>query len=133
MATVQLGVDIPFGCQIGAKDAQCAFDARKAVSTWDGNSAFYTEPRQDTFSGVSDRAPRLLLPCMGLWTPNTPAVPRSVGGMECDGCATKRSSWPIAGTYPLICSSIRDAVDRMVVSDCFSPHAFLHRVVSNLR
>ena len=57
MATVQLGVDIPFGCQIGAQDAQCAFDARKAVFTWDGNSAFYTEPRQDTFSGVSDRAP----------------------------------------------------------------------------
>ena len=54
------GVGIPFGCQIDAKDVQCAFDARKAVSTWDGNSAFNTEPRQDTFSGVSDRAPRLL-------------------------------------------------------------------------
>ena len=61
MAPDQLGVGIPFGCQIGAKGAQCAFDARKkAVSTWDGNSAFNTEPRQDTFSGVSDRAPRLL-------------------------------------------------------------------------
>jgi hypothetical protein len=60
MAPVQLGVGIPFGCQIGAKGAQCAFDARKAVSTWDGNSAVNTEPRQDTFSGVSDRAPRLL-------------------------------------------------------------------------
>jgi hypothetical protein len=61
MAFVQLGVGIPFGCRIGAKGAQCAFDARKkAVSTWDGYSAFNTEPRQDTFSGVSDRAPRLL-------------------------------------------------------------------------
>jgi hypothetical protein len=62
MAPVQLGVGIPFSCQIGAKGAQCAFDAHKAVSTWDGNSAsaFNTEPRQDTFSGVSDRAPRLL-------------------------------------------------------------------------
>ncbi len=60
MAPVQLGVGIPFGCQIGAKGVQCAFDARKAVSTWDGNSAFNTEPRQDNFSSVSDRAPRLL-------------------------------------------------------------------------
>jgi hypothetical protein len=40
MAPVQLGVGIPFGCQIGAKGAQYAFDARKALSTWDGNSAF---------------------------------------------------------------------------------------------
>ena len=52
MAPVQPGVvGIPFSCQIGAKGAQCAFDARKAVSTWDGNSAFNTEPRQDTFFG----------------------------------------------------------------------------------
>jgi hypothetical protein len=43
----QLGVGIPFGCQIGAKGAQCAFDTRKAVSTWDGNSAFNTEPIDD--------------------------------------------------------------------------------------
>ena len=48
-APVQLGVGIPFGCQIGAKGAQCAVDARKAVSTWDGNSAFNTEPRRDVF------------------------------------------------------------------------------------
>ena len=55
MAPAQLGVGIPFGCQIGAKDAQCAVDARRAVSTWDGNSAFNTEPRRDIF-----RAPLIM-------------------------------------------------------------------------
>ena len=53
------GVGIPFGCQIGDKSTQCAFDALKAVSTW-GNSAFNMKPRQDTFSNVADRTPRLL-------------------------------------------------------------------------
>jgi len=64
-APVQLGVGIPFGCQIGAKGAQCAVDARKAVSTWDGNSAFNPKPRQDTFLGVSDRAPFWAMECCG--------------------------------------------------------------------
>jgi hypothetical protein len=43
MEPVQLGVGIPFGCQIGAKGAQCAFDARKALLAVDLNNAFNTE------------------------------------------------------------------------------------------
>ena len=89
MAPVQLGVGIPFGCQIGAKGAQCAFDARKVVSTWEGNSTFNTEPRLR-----SHPSPSTVL-CMGLWTLNVPAVvARSAGGMECNQCETRRSSWP---------------------------------------
>jgi len=78
MAPVQLGVGIPFGCQIGAKGAQCAFDAPKTVSTWDGNSAFNTEPRQDTFLGVSDRAPRLLR--YYVWDYGRPTPPKFRNG-----------------------------------------------------
>ena len=75
MVPVQLGVGIPFGCQIGAKGAQCAFDFRKAVSTWDGNSALNTETRQDSFSGVFDHRPSpLTVLCMGLWTANATKI-----------------------------------------------------------
>jgi hypothetical protein len=88
----QLGVGIPFGCQIGAKGAQCAFDARKkAVSTWDGNSAFNTEPRQDTFSDVFDRAPRLLR--YYVWGYGRP-MPLLWCGQRVGWSATGRSSWP---------------------------------------
>jgi hypothetical protein len=45
MEPVQLGVGIPFGCQIGVKGAQCAFDARKALLAVDLNNAFHTEKR----------------------------------------------------------------------------------------
>jgi hypothetical protein len=89
-------------------------DRLSQQSTWDGNSAFNTEPRQDTFSGVSDRVPRLL--CMGLWTLNAPAVARSAGGMECNRCETRRSSWSTLlrrQLIPLFCS-IHDALDRVV-------------------
>ena len=57
MEPFQLGVGIPSGCQIGAKGAQCAFDARRAVEAFDLNSAFTKERRQDTFKGVHKRAP----------------------------------------------------------------------------
>ena len=87
----QLGVGIPFGCQIGAKGAQCAFDTGKAVSTWDGNSAFNTEPRQDTFSDVSDRAPRLLR--YYVWCYGRP-MPLLWCGQRVGWSATGRSSWP---------------------------------------
>jgi hypothetical protein len=60
MEPLQLGVGIPSGCQIGAKGAQCAFDARRAVESFDLNSAFTKERRQDTFKGVHKRAPRML-------------------------------------------------------------------------
>jgi hypothetical protein len=45
MEPLQLGVGIPSGCQIGAKGAQCAFDARRAVKAFDLNSAFTKERR----------------------------------------------------------------------------------------
>ncbi len=60
MEPLQLGVGIPSGCQIGAKGAQCAFDARRAVEAFDLNSAFTKERRQDIFKGVHKRVPRLL-------------------------------------------------------------------------
>ena len=60
MEPLQLGVGIPFGCQIGAKGAQCAFDAREALLAVDLNNAFNTEKRQSTFQGVSAWVPRLL-------------------------------------------------------------------------
>jgi hypothetical protein len=49
MEPVQLGVGIPFGCQNGAKGAQCTFDARKALFAVDLNNAFNKEKRQSTF------------------------------------------------------------------------------------
>ena len=117
MAPVQLGVGIPFGCQIGAKGAQCAFDARKAVSTWDGNSAFNTEPRQDTFSGVSDRAPRLLRYYVWGYGRPTPLLWRGQRvGWSATGVKQGDPAGPLyfaVSTYPLFCS-IRDAVDRVV-------------------
>ena len=60
MEPVQLEVGIPFGCQIGAKGAQCAFDARKALLAVDLNNAFNTEKRQSNFQGVYALVPRLL-------------------------------------------------------------------------
>jgi hypothetical protein len=117
MAPVQLGVGIPFGCQIGAKGAQCAFDARKAVSTWDGNSAFNTEPRQDAFSGVSDRAPRLLRYYVWGYGRPTPLLWRGQRvGWSATGVKQGDPAGPLyfaVSTYPLFCS-IRDAVDRVV-------------------
>jgi hypothetical protein len=52
MEPLQLGVGIPSGCQIGAKGAQCAFNARRVVEAFDLNSAFTKERRQDTFKGA---------------------------------------------------------------------------------
>ena len=60
MEPLQLRVRVPSGCQIGAKGAQCAFDARRAVEAFDLNSAFTKEHRRDTFQGIYKRAPRLL-------------------------------------------------------------------------
>ena len=80
LVSVQLGVSIPFGCQIGAKGA---FDVRKAVSTWDGNSAFNMEPGQAS----------LIAPlASGLWTANASAVARSAGGIEYNGRITRGPS-----------------------------------------
>jgi hypothetical protein len=60
MEPLQLGVGIPSGYQIGAKGAQCAYDARRAVKAFDLNSAFTKEQRQDTFKGVHKQAPHML-------------------------------------------------------------------------
>ena len=58
---LKLGASVPSGCQqIGAKKAQCAFEARRAVEAFDFNSAFAKERRQDSFKGVHKRAPRML-------------------------------------------------------------------------
>jgi hypothetical protein len=116
MVPVQLGVGIPFGCQIGAKGAQCAFDARKTVSTWDGNSAFNTEPRQDTFSGVPNRAPHLLRYYVWGYGRPTPLLWRGQRvGWSATGVKQGNPAGPLyfaVSTYPLFCS-IRDAVDRV--------------------
>ena len=121
MALVQLGVGIPFGCQIGAKGAQCAFDARKAVSTWDGNSAFNTVPRQDTFSGVSDRALRLLRYYVWGYGCPTPLLWRGQRvGWSATGVKQVDPAGPLyvaVSTYPLFCL-IRDANDRVVGEFC---------------
>ena len=53
MEPVQLGVGIPFGCQIEAKGTPCSFDARKALLAVDLINAFNKEKRQSTFQGVS--------------------------------------------------------------------------------
>ena len=117
MEPVQLGVGIPFGCQIGAKGAQCAFDARKAVSTWDGINAFNTEPRQDTFAGVAERAPRLLRYYTWGYGQPTPLLWRGqLVGWSGTGVKQGDPAGPLfyaVSTYPLFCS-IRDAVDRVV-------------------
>ena len=115
MVPVQLGVGIPFGCQIGAKGAQCAFDFRKAVSTWDGNSALNTETRQDSFSGVFDHRPSpLTVLCMGLWTANAPVS--RWDGVQLTSVKQGDPAGPLyvaVSTFPLFCS-IRDAEDRAV-------------------
>ena len=67
MEPLQLGVGIPSGCQIRAKKAQCAFDARRTVEAFDLDSAFTKERRRDTFQGVYKRAPRLLAFYASAW------------------------------------------------------------------
>ena len=117
MEPVQLGVGIPFGCQIGAKGAQCAFDARKAVSTWDGVNAFNTEPRQDIFSGVAKLAPRLLRYFVWGYGRPTPLLWRGqLAGWSGTGVKQGDPAGPLyfaVSTYPLFCS-IRDAAERVV-------------------
>ena len=49
MEPLQLGVGIPFGCQIRAKGAQCAFNARKALLAVDLNNALNTEKPSRVF------------------------------------------------------------------------------------
>jgi hypothetical protein len=93
MAPVQLGVGIPFGCQIGAMGAQCAFDARKAVSGTVTAPSIRNRAKMLFQAFPIAPSPSTVL-CMGLWTPNAPAVARSAGGMECNRCKTRRSSWP---------------------------------------
>jgi hypothetical protein len=74
MEPVQLGVGIPFGCKIGGKGAQCAFDARKALLAVDLNNALNTEKRQSTFQGVSALVPRLLRYYMWGYGRETPLI-----------------------------------------------------------
>ena len=58
MEPVQLGVGIPSGCQIGARGAQCAFDAKQAVS------AYFRRHQRLQYGGspvyLRSHAPRML-------------------------------------------------------------------------
>ena len=74
MEPLQLGVRIPSECQIGAKGARCAFDARRALEAFDLNRAFIKEHRRDTFHGVHKRVPRLLAFCAWGYGRKTPLI-----------------------------------------------------------
>jgi len=113
MEPVQLGVGIPFGCQMGAKGAQCAFDARKALLAVDLNNAFNTEKRQSTFQGVYALVPRLLRYYMWGYGRETPLIwhGQQVGS---SGTGVKQGdpAGPLyfaVSTHGLFCS-IRDAI-----------------------
>jgi hypothetical protein len=104
---VQLGVGIPFGCQIGTKGAQCAFVSRIAVSIWDVQ--YGTAPRY-FFRRLRSRPSPSTVLCMGLWPPNSRV------GWSATGVKQGDPAGPLyfaVSTYPLFCS-IRDAVDRVV-------------------
>ena len=116
MEPVQLGVGIPFGCQMGAKGAQCAFDARKALLAVDLNNAFNTEKRQSTFQGVYALVPRLLRYYMWGYGRETPLIwhGQQVGS---SGTGVKQGdpAGPLyfaVSTHGLFCS-IRDAIERV--------------------
>ena len=117
MEPVQLGVGIPSGCQIGARGAQCAFDAKQAVSAFDVINAFNTEDRQSTFAGVSSRAPRLLRYYVWAYGRETPLLWHGhLAGLSATGVKQGDPAGPLyfaVSTYPLFCS-IRDAVERTV-------------------
>ena len=117
MEPVQLGVGIPSGCQIGARGAQCAFDAKQAVSAFDVINAFNTEDRQSTFAGVSSRAPRMLRYYVWAYGRETPLLWHGHPvGMSATGVKQGDPAGPLyfaVSTYPLFCS-IRDAVERTV-------------------
>ena len=117
MEPVQLGVGIPSGCQIGARGAQCAFDAKQAVSAFNVVNAFNTEDRQSTFAGVSSRAPRMLRYYVWAYGRETPLLWHGhLAGMSATGVKQGDPARPLyfaVSTYPLFCS-IRDAVERTV-------------------
>ena len=78
METLQLGVGVPSDCQIGAKGAQRAFDARRAVEAFDLNSAFTKERRQDNFQGGPQAGPSLaIVLCVGLWQVDSTSLVRT--------------------------------------------------------
>ena len=117
MEPVQLGVGIPSGCQIGARAAQCAFDAKQAVSAFDVINAFNTEDRQSTFIGVSSRAPRMLRYYVWAYGKETPLLWHGhTAGLSGTGVKQGDPAGPLyfaVSTFPLFCS-IRDALDRTV-------------------
>jgi hypothetical protein len=84
MAPVEHGDCIPFGCQIGAKGALCALDARKALSTWAGRQQrlYLIRSRAKIPFRASLIASYSIMYGATLWTANAPTVARSVGGME---------------------------------------------------
>jgi len=105
---VQLGVGIPSGCQIGAKGAQCAFDARYAVSAWDLSNAFNTEERQSTFCGVSALAPSMLRYYVWAYGQESPLLWHGhLVGMSGTGVKQGDPAGPLyfaVSTYSLFCS-----------------------------
>ena len=114
---VQLGVGVPSGCQIGAKGAQCAFDARYAVSAWDLYSAFNTEARQSTFCGVSALTPSMFRYYVWAYGQESPLLWHGhLVGMSDTGVKQWDPAGPLyfaVSTHPLFCG-IRDAFMRVV-------------------
>jgi hypothetical protein len=113
---LQLGVGIPLGCQIGAKVAQCAFDARKALLAVDLTNAFNMEKRQSTFQGVSALVPQLLCYYMWGYGRETPLIWHGqLVGSSGTGVKQGDLAGPLyfaVSTYPLFCF-IRDAIERV--------------------
>ncbi len=123
MEPVQLGVGIPFGYQIGAKGAQCAFDARKALLAVDLNNAFNTEKQQSTFQELYALVPRLLR--YNIWGYGRKTTPQIWHGQLVGSSGTGVKQGDPAGplyfavsTHGLFCS-IRDTIER-VTTDYFS-------------
>ena len=117
MEPVQLGVGIPFGCQIEAKGTPCAFDARKALLAVDLINAFNKEKRQSTFQGVSAlvRGSSATI-CGASYERETPLIWHGqLVGSSGTGVKQGDPAGPLyfaVSTHPLFCS-IRDAIERV--------------------
>ena len=118
MEPLQLGVGIKFGCQIGAKGAQCIFDSRRANLTWDFANGFNTENRQSTYTGVSTLAPRLLQYYVWSYGKPSPLMWHGhLAGWSGTGVKQGDPAGPLyfaVSTFPLL-RSIRDAVEKLVL------------------
>ena len=120
LVPVQLGVGVSSGCQIGARAAQCAYDARLAILSFDVENAFNTQARQDIYEGLCTYAPELLRYFLWAYGQTTPLIWHGLPvGDSATGCRQGDPAGTLyysVGTQALYLR-IKDAVTRLVAED----------------